>query len=232
MVGESSIDLNHIPRGSQAQNKLRQYFQYTRSRQQTSDHSQTKEDALIEAIDKVKVEFPGFEPEFDHSYFSLSGLPGKPYIKISGDGNLITSAERECVLISLCACGVPCRYHGLTHKMGRRLIKEKRVAELKSKFNVIPVCPDLIGGLPTPRCTCKVTWVGEEASVTNKKGEKEFKGTDLTEAYNKGAEWTLWMAKLFNCKKAYMLKGSPACDPKNGVASRLLSENGVTVIAI
>jgi uncharacterized protein YbbK (DUF523 family) len=226
-------DLDHIPRGSEAQNRLRQYFQYARSRSQGKSAGQTKEDALKEAIEKVKAEYPEFKPEFDQSYFSMSELPIEHGTETAEEDKSITSAERECVLISLCACGVPCRYHGLTHKMGQRLMKEKKVAELKLKYNIIPVCPEVMGGLPTPRCPCQVTWSGEEPSVTNRKtGEKEFNGADLTDAYKKGAEWTLWMAKLFNCKRAYMLKLSPACDPKEGVAARLLSKSGVYVVGL
>lgn len=228
MTSIIAIDLEHIPRGDEAQNRLRQYFQYARAR---SD-GKSKEDALREAIEKVSAEFPDFEPEFDRSYFSMSDHSTELDTKTEEDKSN-TSTERECVIISLCACGVPCRYHGQTHKMGQRLIKTKKVAELKSKYNVIPVCPEIMGGLPTPRCACQVTWLGEEPSVTNRKtGEKESEGVDLTEAYKRGAEWTLWMAKLFNCKKAYMLKLSPACDPKEGVAARLLNLNGIRVVGL
>lgn len=230
MTNLTAIDLDHIPRGSEAQNRLRQHYQYTRSR---SNANQIKEDALRDAIERVKAEYPGFEPEFDRSYFSMGEFSGDPNTEILEGDESVASVGRECVLISLCACGVPCRYHGLTHKMGQRLIKRKRVEELKSKYNVIPICPEMMGGLPTPRCATKVVWVGEEPHVTNRKtGDREFNGTDLTEAYKKGAEWTLWMAELFNCRKAYMLKMSPACDPKEGVAARLLSKNGVKVIGI
>lgn len=227
-----AIDLEHIPRGDEAQNRLRQYFQYARGRSEGKNATQSKEYALREAIEKVSAEFPDFEPEFDRSYFSMSDHSTELDTKTEVDKS-ITLTERECVIISLCACGVPCRYHGQTHKMGQRLIKEKKVAELKLKYNVIPVCPEIMGGLPTPRCACQVTWSDEEPFVTNRKtDEKEFEGADLTEAYKRGAEWTLWMAKLFNCKKAYMLKQSPACDPKEGVAARLLNLNGIHVVGL
>lgn len=140
---------------------------------------------------------------------------------------------KESVLVSLCLCGVPCRYHGLTHKMGYRLYREKKIAELKEKYNLIPVCPDLLGGLPTPRCTCTVSWnEGTPRVVNTRTGETSFGGRDLTEAYQRGAKWTLWMAQVFNCKKAYMLKDSPACDPKNGVTGRLLTAAGIRVIGL
>lgn len=232
MTSINAIDLEHIPRGDEAQNRLRQYFQYARARSKSKNAIPSKEDALREATEKVKAEYPDFEPEFDKSYFSMTEYFAELDTETEEDKS-ITSTERECVLISLCACGVPCRYHGQTHKMGQRLIKEKKLSELKSKYNVIPVCPEIMGGLPTPRCACQVTWSDEEPSVTNRKtGEKEFEGKDLTEAYKRGAEWTLWIAKLFNCKKAYMLKLSPACDPKEGVAARLLNLNGIHVVGL
>jgi uncharacterized protein YbbK (DUF523 family) len=231
LTGIIAIDLEHIPRGDEAQNRLRQYFQYVRAKSESKNATKSKEEALREAIEKVRAEFPDFEPKFDRSYFSMSCPSTEP--KAKEEDSSVTSTEIECVLISLCACGVPCRYHGQTHKMGQRLIKEKKLSELKSKYNVIPVCPEIMGGLPTPRCACQVKWSDEEPSVTNRKtGEKEFMSVDLTEAYKRGAEWTLWMAKLFNCKKAYLLKQSPACDPKDGVAARLLNLNGIHVVGL
>jgi len=140
---------------------------------------------------------------------------------------------KESVLVSLCLCGVPCRYHGLTHKMGYRLYREKKIAVLKEKHNLIPVCPDILGGLPTPRCTCTVSWDEDMPRVVNTRtGETSFGGKDLTEAYQRGAKWTLWMAQVFNCRKAYMLKNSPACDPKKGVTGRLLTAAGIRVIGV
>jgi uncharacterized protein YbbK (DUF523 family) len=223
-------DLEHIPRGDVAQNKLRQYFQYARMRSLGKAKNGTKESALVEAIAQVQAEFPDFKPQYDIFYFEQDpDVPAEEDDSILQD-EVIASPTRESILVSLCLCGVPCRYHGLTHKMGYRLYREKLIAKLKEKYNIIPVCPEIMGGLPTPRCPCEVTWDSDTPHVTNRKtGETAFEGKDLTEAYQKGAEWTLWMATVFNCKKAYMLKTSPACDPKDGVAGRLLTENGITV---
>jgi hypothetical protein len=104
---DNSIDLDHIPRGSKAQNRRRQYFQYVRSRSQGENASQTKEDALREAIEKVKAESPGFEPEFDQSYFSIHELPEGLDIKTREDGKTISLVERECVPYH----SVPAAYH-------------------------------------------------------------------------------------------------------------------------
>ena len=142
---------------------------------------------------------------------------------------MMTTKER--VIVSACICGIPCRYHGKTHKMGHRLFKAKLFAELTEKYEVIPVCPETLGGLPTPRCPCNVTWDNNcQPLVTNRKtGAILEHGVNLTDAYNKGAEWTLYTAKLFGCKKAFMLKASPACDKENGVAARLLQKNNIEV---
>jgi len=108
-----SADLEHIPRGDIAQNKLRRYFQYSRSRSLTGNCEGAKENALTEAIDKVRADCPEFEPNYDKSYF-LKEYNTKKLEKIARlDLGLPQDPSRECVLISLCICGVPCRYHGL-----------------------------------------------------------------------------------------------------------------------
>lgn len=133
-------------------------------------------------------------------------------------------------LISMCLCGVPCRYHGMTHKMGYRLYREKLVAKLKEDYELIPICPELMGGLPTPRCPCQVAWEGDIPLVTNRNtGATLEHGVNLTEAYQAGAKWACWMADVFGAKKAFMLKKSPACDSSNGVAARALAAHGVYV---
>ena len=140
------------------------------------------------------------------------------------------SREKTPALISMCLCGVPCRYHGKTHKMGYRLYREKLVQKLKEEYELIPVCPELMGGLPTPRCPCQVTWDGDNPTVTNRNtGAILEHGVNLTEAYQAGATWACWMADVFGAKKAFMLKQSPACDPSNGVAARALAAHGVYV---
>ncbi|MDD3089474.1 MULTISPECIES: 2-thiouracil desulfurase family protein [Methanothrix] len=133
-------------------------------------------------------------------------------------------------LISLCACGVPCRYHGQTHKMGHRLYKEKTVQELKEKYELVPICPEQLGGLPVPRCPCAVTWEGDVPHVVERgTGKGEYRGRNLTEAYLEGAKWAVWMAEVFGAERAFMLKQSPACDPSNGIASRALRKAGLYV---
>jgi len=131
-------------------------------------------------------------------------------------------------LISLCLCGVPCRYHGKTHKMGHRLYKEKLVQKLKEEYELIPVCPEQMGGLSTPRPPCFTTWA-EDGPVVEVRGLQNGQRVFKTEEYQKGADWCLWMAQIFGAQKAFLLKESPACDPVNGVLGRKLREHGLDV---
>lgn len=134
---------------------------------------------------------------------------------------------KPTALISLCACGVPCRYHGCTHKMGQRLMKGPLIAKLREKYELIPICPEQLGGLPVPRPPCDVSWDGDQPRVTARYSEDDF-----TDAYLRGAEWSCHMATLFGAERAYMLKQSPACDPKDGVTARELTKAGVRVCGI
>ena len=98
------------------------------------------------------------------------------------------------VLVSACLLGQSCRYDGQS--------KPCAGAELLlNKCHVIPVCPEIMGGLPTPRTPAERC--GER--VISRAGE------DVTAQYRRGAEETLRLAKLFNCKYAILKEKSPSC---------------------
>ena len=95
----------------------------------------------------------------------------------------------EKILVSACLLGIGCRYDG----------KEKandRVLKLLNDPDVvlIPVCPEQLGGLPTPRIASERS--GDR--VVNQAGE------DVTAQYWKGAEAALKLAELYGCKKAIL----------------------------
>lgn len=118
-----------------------------------------------------------------------------------------------------------------THKMGKRLYKEKLIQSLKEEYELIPICPEQMGGLPTPRPPCFTTWYNETPVVEQRglvNGERKF----WTKEYVHGAEWCLWLAKELGATKAFLLKNSPACDPSNGVLGRTLQKNGIEVKGI
>ena len=135
----------------------------------------------------------------------------------------------EKILVSACLLGIGCRYDG----------KEKandRVLKLLNDPDVvlIPVCPEQLGGLPTPRIASERS--GDR--VVNQAGE------DVTAQYWKGAEAALKMAELYGCKKAILKELSPSCGcgaiydgsfsrqtiPGNGVTAELLLNHGIVVL--
>ncbi len=145
------------------------------------------------------------------------------------------SGEKENILVSACLLGVNCRYDG-GNGMQESLIK------LMEKYNFIPVCPEQLGGLGTPREPAEQL-VREETG--NHKGIRvaDRSGKDVTDSFLKGAEETLRLARLYGCKRAILKERSPSCGhgtiydgtftgtkaPGDGVTARLLEENGILV---
>ena len=89
---------------------------------------------------------------------------------------------------------------------------------------MIPVCPEQLGGLKTPRAGCGILGgdgkdvISGRAKVLNRRGE------DLTENFIRGAEETLKIAKLYDVKKAIFKQGSPSCG--SGLVFQWKKENG------
>ena len=127
---------------------------------------------------------------------------------------------QEVVLVSLCLLGVPSRYHGLTHRMGRRIGRPQIIEMIMKDCQILPLCGEQLGGLPTPRPPCKV----ERDIVKSKDGRRDF-----TREYNQGAQIILEQCLKFNVKRAYLLKDSPMCDRDTGVLGKLLTANGIRI---
>ncbi|MFA5386138.1 MAG: DUF523 domain-containing protein [Candidatus Paceibacterota bacterium] len=129
-------------------------------------------------------------------------------------------------LCSACLLGIKCRYDGKSRK-------NKKVLKLLKGDILIPVCPEQLGGLSTPR---------EGAEL--KKGKVLTKsGKDITKTYFKGAKETLKIAKLLGVKNAVLKQRSPSCGSgqvkllngsvvkTDGVTTALLKKNGIKVIS-
>ncbi|MGB9683777.1 MAG: DUF523 domain-containing protein [Candidatus Bathyarchaeota archaeon] len=130
-------------------------------------------------------------------------------------------------LCSACLLGVKCRYNG------KSALNRKVVALLKAEV-LIPVCPEQLGGLPTPR---------EPAEIRGKRVITRS-GKDVTENFLQGARQVLKLAKLFGVKEAVLKQGSPSCGcgriyngtfsgktvKGDGVTTALLKKNGIKVI--
>ena len=131
------------------------------------------------------------------------------------------------VLVSACLLGVPCRWHGRRPEKRVRLIES-----LKRRYVLVPVCPEQLGGMPTPR-TGETLSGGSGAEVLDD-GLRIIApetGEDVTDFYIKGSAYTLEIAEIIGAKKAYLKGGSPACD-KEGVTGETLRRAGIEVVRV
>jgi len=141
----------------------------------------------------------------------------------------------ETTLVSACLLGVSCRHDG-----GHAYCPEVFDELWRSHF--IPVCPEQLGGLPTPRSPANMEggdgWdvLRSRARVLNKEGE------DITASFLKGAQETLRIAQLVKARKAILKDRSPSCGCQAvyregglvkgvGVTAALLVENGLEVMS-
>ena len=142
-------------------------------------------------------------------------------------------------MCSACLIGEKCRYDGKDNldKASPRLLEEYRKGEIK------PVCPEQLGGLPTPRAGSRIV-LGDGNYVLDGKSTvltDDFE--DVTEQYLKGAERALQTAKDNGITEAILKQGSPSCGcgytqgglgerkqiEGDGVTAALLKRNGISV---
>lgn len=132
----------------------------------------------------------------------------------------------EKVLVSACLLGVRCRYDG-------RSVPCSALLQRLDELDAVPVCPEILGGLPTPRTPSE----RQGDRVTAKDGR------DVTAQYRRGAEEALRLAQLFGCRYALLKERSPSCGcgkiydgsftgtltDGDGTAAELLCANGIQV---
>lgn len=133
------------------------------------------------------------------------------------------------ILVSACLIGENCKYNG-KNNLNHKLI------EFLKDHEVVPVCPEVLGGLPIPRIPCEI----KNGIVVNKEGkscDKEFR---------QGAKIAYDMAIKENIDLAILQSRSPSCGIKNiysgdfnhtlvndsGVFAKMLIENGIKVMDI
>ena len=132
------------------------------------------------------------------------------------------------VLVSACLLGVNCRYNGIP----KEVVKVKELLR-REAITLIPVCPEQLGGLSTPR------------TPSERRGDcvVSSDGENRTAAFTRGAQETLRIAKLYGCEVAILKERSPSCGnkevydgsftgtvvPGEGVTAELLRKNGVKV---
>ena len=134
--------------------------------------------------------------------------------------------DTEPVLISACLLGIACRWHGRKPKK-----REKLIERLKKRYVLVPVCPEQLGGMPTPRTGEKLEGSGAEVLDGRLQIIAPETGQDVTRFHVNGARYTLEIAKIVGAHRAYLKGGSPSCD-KEGVTGELLKREDIKVIRV
>lgn len=130
------------------------------------------------------------------------------------------------ILISACLLGIPCRWHGKKLYLSSFVRKYQKQ---NPSIKIIPVCPEMLGGLPTPRPPVKRLKGKVYETCAEKINRKNITGKDVTKCFIKGAEKTLKIALKNNIKLAILCNWSPSCD-KSGITGKLLLANNIKVI--
>ncbi|MGI6627364.1 MAG: DUF523 domain-containing protein [Bacillota bacterium] len=142
-------------------------------------------------------------------------------------------------LVSSCLCGNKCRYNSSTGNLSLH----PGIQRLLAQGLAVPVCPEILGGLPVPRPPAEIM-SGTGACVLQGKAKVvNSAGDDVTENYILGAWKSLLIGLKTGCTKAVLKARSPACgigsiyDGKfrktliegDGVLAALLKEHGFLV---
>ena len=138
----------------------------------------------------------------------------------------MNNMDKENIIVSACLLGVNCKYNGGNNSC-------EKIIKLQEKYNIITICPEVDGGLTTPRIPSEI--VGNK--VINKAG------LDVTKEYLKGASIALEKSLSNNVKFAVLKAKSPSCGcgliydgtfthnliNGDGVTTKLLKEHNIQV---
>lgn len=140
-------------------------------------------------------------------------------------------------LISACLCGINCKYNGSNNS-------DPYFISLLQKGEVLPVCPEQMGGMSTPRPACEIVG-GTGMEVLQGQAKILCKdGADCSAAFIKGARESLKLAQTAGITEAILQSRSPSCGsgliydgtfsghlvPGDGVTAALLKNHGIKVL--
>jgi len=149
----------------------------------------------------------------------------------------MTIATRQTILVSACLLGLNTRYNGQTKKNDAVL----RWLEQQG-LTPIPVCPEQLGGLPTPRPPAEYQQGDGGDLLDGSTRIVNRAGNDVSAALRHGANQTLQLARLCGCNQALLKERSPSCGVRfiyrngrivvgAGTTSALLNRQGLQVFS-
>lgn len=142
------------------------------------------------------------------------------------------------ILVSACLLGYNCKYNGGNNK-------NTELMKLLEGKKIVPICPEELGGLPTPRLACEIIdGTGQDVLKGNSKVLNK-EGLDLTPNFIEGAKKTLAKAQETGSHLAILKSRSPSCGVNyiydgsfssklrsgDGVTTALLKQHGIKVVS-
>ena len=141
-------------------------------------------------------------------------------------------------LVSACIAGVKCKFNG-SHAV------VPAIAEMVRQGKAITICPELLGGLPTPRPSLQIQGGNGYDVLEGKAQVQTAAGEDVTEEFCKGAEAVLALAKELQPTSIILKENSPSCGsnfikdgsftgrliPGVGVTAAILKKSGFQIIS-
>jgi uncharacterized protein YbbK (DUF523 family) len=149
--------------------------------------------------------------------------------------------NREKILVSACLLGARVRYHG-----GDASCEHSTLRRWRDEGRLVPVCPEVDGGLTTPRPAAEIADPGGgRAVLAGLAFVRTAAGLDVTDAFTAGARIALETAQRHNIRVAILKDGSPSCGSAViydgsfsgrraadvGVTTALLQANGIRVFS-
>lgn len=142
----------------------------------------------------------------------------------------------EIKLVSMCLLGVECAFDGSS-------IKSESVCTLADQAILIPICPEQLGGLTTPRDEARIVGGSGEDVLDGKARVLTYKGEDVTDQYLKGGRESLKLARQYGATEVILKAFSPSCgcgeivtedfNDKclgDGTTTALFKRNGINVL--
>jgi len=144
------------------------------------------------------------------------------------------------ILISACLLGENVRYDGKNS-----LINSDVLQAWKQQGRLIPLCPEVAGGLPIPRAPAEIEAGNAEAVINGEAAIRRKDGMDVTDAFMRGAEMALALCMQHDIHIAILKEGSPSCGVNKindgsfsgtkitgqGVTACLLQQHGIAVFS-
>lgn len=147
--------------------------------------------------------------------------------------------DKPALLVSACLFGEPVRYNGTARPVG-----DDRLAALAARYRLVPLCPECLGGLPTPRPPAEIAGGTGAAVLDGNARVITDRGEDVSAAFVDGAAAVLAAAGAAGARVALLKARSPSCGsgrihdgsftstlvPGDGVTAALLCRHGIRVV--